>query len=502
MQRSTVFTRRYWTRLAAVLLIVVTAPAAASTDRADSEGRLNLLVVLTEDQGPYLSFLDTPGLSTPNMDRLVAEGVYFHRAYVAYPVCSPSKAAMYTGMYSHANGLIENTNNIFKPASEMTPAERSLPIYSRVQIRRPLVTLVQVLDRAGYYMGVSGKLHVAPNEKFPYDEWFKPNNYERTKQFIEAAERADRPWFFFCNIQAPHRPFRDGDKVGLTVDADAVEVPPFLPDTPAVRQDWAEYMDYIEVADRQLGDVMRAVEESGEADRTVILFMSDHGPPYHRGKMSLHQFGLHVPFALAGPGVARGVETQAMVSGVDVLPTVLDLLGLPIPSQVQGESVADVARDGAVAADAGRGVVFANVHHMGQRRDDGMQERSAFDGRWKLIFRDKPNEARVVNSDLEHFELRLADGRVLPWRNRVYRDIVERRNEFPDAYRWLARIDHKKFGVRLPRFELYDLQDDPWEFNNLASDPRYASQLTRLKRVLRDHLRATSDRYVDLSLLN
>ncbi|MEM8494438.1 MAG: sulfatase-like hydrolase/transferase, partial [Planctomycetota bacterium] len=425
-----------------------------------------------------------------------------HHGYVAYPVCSPSKAAMYTGMHSHANGLIENTNNVFKPAEQMSQAERNLSVYSRVQIRKPLITLTQLLDHAGYYSGVSGKLHVAPNEKFPYDEWFKPNNYARTKQFLANANSAEQPWFFFCNIQAPHRPYRDGDKVELTVEASEVELPPFLPDTPAVRQDWTEYMDYIEVADQQLGEVMRAVEEIGDPQNTVILFMGDHGPPYHRGKMSLHQFGLHVPFALVGPCVAEGVETDAMVSGVDVFPTLMDLLDLPIPSQIQGVSVAEVATEGQTGHDAGRPAVFANIHHMGQQRDDGMQERSAFDGRWKLIFRDKPNEARVVNSDLEHFELRLPDGRVLPWRNRVYRDIIERKEEFPEAYHWLARIDHKKFGIELPMFELYDIEADPWEFENLAGDPRHARELERMKAVLRDHLKTTGDLYVDLSLFD
>lgn len=491
----------HWRRCFGMVGLAVAAMIGPLVATGEPGDRPNLLFVLTEDQGPYLSYLNTPGLETPHMDRVAAAGVYFNRGFVAYPVCSPSKAAIYTGVYNHANGLIENTQNFFKPADQLTDAERNSPVYARVTIRDPLITLTQVLKHAGYYSGVSGKLHVSPNEKFPYDEWFVPNNYERTTRFLANAEKAGKPFFFFSNIQAPHRPYRNGDKVALTVDAADVELPAFLPDTPAVRQDWAEYLDYIEVADGQLGDVLRAVEEAGELDNTLIVFMGDHGPPYHRGKMSLHQFGLHVPFAIAGPGVAEGVRTDAMVSGVDVFPTLMELLDLPIPRQIQGESLAGVAREGKAELADGRKFVFGEILHHGQQRDDGMQERSVYDGRWKLIFRDKPDQPRVVNSDLEHFELRVPDGRVFPWRNRVYREIVERNDEFPEAFKWLARIDNQKFGTALPMFELYDLEADPWEFHDLAKDDAFADQLTRLKQVLREHLKDTGDRYVDLSLL-
>ena len=478
--------------IAAVAFLLGVAPAAAQ-----EVSRPNVLFVLTEDQGAQLSFLGTAGLETPNMDRVARNGIYFNRAYVAYPVCSPSKASIYTGTYCHTNGMIGNTNNFFVPADQLTPAQRNAPVYSRMSVGENLHTLTEILRDAGYHTAVSGKLHVAPNEKFPYDEWFRPNNYARTKEMVENAQKAHKPFFFFANIQAPHRPFRDSDEVEIGVDPAAVELPALLPDTPVTRKDWAEYLDYCEVADEQLGEVLRAIIEANEIQNTLIVFMGDHGPAYHRGKMSLYQFGLNVPFAIAGPGVPGGRTTDEMISGVDVMATLLELLDLPVPSQNQGQSMATLVRGEPGAT--GREHVFAEIMHDGQRIDDGMQERSVFDGRYKLIYRNQNVGERDVNSDLKFFVLELPDGRRLQWHNRVYDEIVKEKDEFPDAYRRLTEIDPQTYGVTLPTFELYDTEADPDEFDNLAGKPEVAEIESRLRGVLSAWVRDTDDRYVDAS---
>ncbi len=486
-------------RLALVLLglglLALNAPASATQEADAAEKQPNILFVLTEDQGAQLSYLGTPGLETPNMDRVAKGGIYFERMYVAYPVCSPSKASIYTGTYCHTNGMIGNTNNFFVPADQLTPGQRNAPVYSRVQVKDRLVTLTEILRDAGYHTAVSGKLHVAPNEKFPYDEWFKPNNFGRTSQMIATAHAADKPFFFFANIQAPHRPFRNSDQIEIGVDLDDVVLPAFLPDTPASRKDWAEYLDYCEVADNQLGEVLRAVDEAGEMENTLIVFMGDHGPAYHRGKMSLYQFGLNVPFAIAGPGIKGGRKTDEMVSSVDVMATLLELLNMPVPAQSQGRSVAGLVRgtDGA----EGRANAFAEVIHDGQQHDNGMQERSVFDGRHKLIYRNIIQGQRDVNSDLKFWVLELPDGRRFPWHNRVYDDIVKRKNEYPRAYRLLTEIDPQSFGVTLPKFELYDTQSDPDEFDNLTGTPEVAEVERELKATLRQWAIDTEDRFID-----
>ena len=477
------------------LLCCPASPAAAQTTKpADAAKRPNILFVLTEDQGPHLSFLGTPGLDTPNMDRLARAGVYFDRAYVAYPVCSPSKASIYTGTYAHTNGMLSNTQNFFVPAEKLTPAQRNNGIYQRCSVKPELATMTEILKDAGYYSAVSGKLHVAPNEKFPYDEWFKPNDREHTAAFLADAKKAGKPFFFFSNIQSPHRPFPNSDEVKIDVDPAAVELPPYLPDTPVARQDWAEYLANCEVADKQLGDVMAALDEAGVTDNTIIIFMGDHGPGYHRAKMTLYQTGLQVPLAISGPGVPQGVRTDEMVSEVDLLPTLMNLLDLPVPDNQQGQSFAGLVRGEPGAK--GRQRVFAEVIHGGQTTDDGMQERSIFDGRFKLIYRENRDRPRDVNTDLKYFVFVAPNGNKYPWHNRVYDEIVKNKDEYPKQFALLEQIDPQSFGVTPPKFELYDTQSDPDEFENVSGESAYAADEARLKGELRQWLIDTNDRFV------
>lgn len=479
--------RSVWHAAIAALLLLLGIPAAGGD-------RPNVLFVLTEDQGQHLSYLGTPGLETPNMDRIARRGTYFTRAYCSYPVCSAAKAALFTGHYGTTTGLVDNTQNFFVPAGQLTDAQRSSKVYSRIRIADRFPTLIEVLKQDGYHLAVSGKLHLSPNEKFPYDEWFRVAGRDRVGKMIASAKAADKPFFFLCNIQAPHRPYRNSDNEAIGVDPSGVELPAFLPDTPVTRKDWAEYLDYCEVADQRIGAVLKALEDHGVMQNTLIILMGDHGPAYHRGKMSLYQFGLNVPLAFAGPGVPEGVKTDAMFAGVDMMPTLLDMLGIK-PPRTTGMSLAGVVRGEAGAKQ--RKHVFSLIAHQAQQTDNGMQERSVFDGRWKLIFRNSTTKPRTVNSDLKYWLLELNDGRKLGWRNRVYDEIVRRKDEFPDAYRMLSEIDNRSLNGRLESYELYDTLNDPNEFSNLARNPEHRGELRRLKRTLRQWVERTDGRFLD-----
>jgi N-sulfoglucosamine sulfohydrolase len=270
--------------------------------------RPNLLFILTEDQGAHLSFLGTPGLRTPHMDALARSGMYFEQAFVAYPVCSASKAAIYTGLHNHSNGLLNNTPNFHKPAARLTPADRNHPLYVRNRVRENLPTLVERLHAAGYYQGVTSKLHVAPNEKFPYDEYIVPTNHTVAARFIARAHQAGKPWHLFFNVSASHRPYPNSDKVKIRVDPAEVKLPAYLPDTPVVRQDWAEYLAAIERTDAIVGEGLAALRESGAEANTIVVFLGDHGPPFPHGKMTLYDLGLRTPLIIRAPGAKNGVR--------------------------------------------------------------------------------------------------------------------------------------------------------------------------------------------------
>lgn len=448
--------------------------------------RPNVLFLLTEDHGPHLSLLGTPGLSTLNIDALAATGVYFDRAFVVYPVCSASKAALYTGLYSHVNGLMGNVRNTFKPAHERA-ADEFFPARQTAQIRDEFPTLVEILHEAGYYTGVARKLQVQPIEKFPYDEFIGREISNPVPGFIRRANREGKPWFLMRTIGSTHRPFPNSDERAIGVDPRVVALPKFLPDTPIVRKDWAEYLAAIELADEQVGNAIEALRLSDEAANTIVVLMGDHGPAFQRGKMSLHDFGVHVPLVFSGQTLSAGIMSHAVVTELDVMPTLLDLLGLQQPALQHGVSLRSVLEGRPRLGE--REFVFAELAHRLPNIVQGMQERSVYDGRYRLIVRERWRQARVVNADLREWKR---------WRNRSYDETVRQQRRFPLQFRLLAEIDPARLGGSPPRLELYDTIEDPDEVENLAADAGAEPNLRRLFAALARWTAATGDPYVRL----
>ena len=442
----------------------------------------NILFILTEDQGTQTGFLGTPGLQTPAMDSLARTGVSFKNAFVAYPVCSASKACIYTSLHNHTNGILNNTENFHKPASELTPAERKKPAYSNNHIHENIPTLVERLQEAGYYQGVTHKLHVSPNEKFPYDEFIQATNGATLTGFIERAKKAGKPWHLFYNIPNSHRPYPNSDKVKIRVDPAKVKLPAYLPDTPVVRKDWAEYLAGIEAADALIGQALEALKASGDAATTIVIFLGDHGPTFQHGKMTLYDLGLRTPLVIHAPGLKAGIRTDALASELDLTPTLLDLIGLaPLP-KTHGISLKPLL---AGTEDAkGHEFIFAEIANRGLLTQ-GMQERSVFDGRWKLIYRENLQPAwRQVNADSKEFKI---------WGNRTYAETVIHKDKFPEPYRILAEMDPQSLSGKVPAIEFYDLKSDPDEMRNLAGAAESQPKLKRLYAALRKWVDETAD---------
>jgi len=442
----------------------------------------NVLFILTEDSG-HLSFLGTPGLATPNMDALARSGVYFKNFFVAYPVCSPSKAAIYTGLASHENGILNNTQNYFKPASKLTSAEQRNHIYVSNRIHAEIPTWVERLHEAGYYQGIFGKLHVAPLEKFPYDEYCKTYRGQDVAAFIARAAKTGRPWHLFDNVEISHRPFTDSNRHPIQVNPADVKLPAFLADTPKIRQDWAEYLDAIEKADSYVGEALAALRASGQESNTIVICMQgDHGAAFPHGKMTLYDFGLRVTMSLNCPGLTHPGVSESLVSELDFAPTLLDLLGLPPLPKSDGISLRPVLKNPAVPVHQ---YIFAEISDEGSLPNDGMQERSVFDGRWHLIYREKLKPAwRQVQADSRDWKV---------WRNRTYDDTVKFKKQFPAQYEILAEMDPQTLGGRVKPVELYDLQTDADEMHDLAHAAGCRAELERLYATLRDEVRATQD---------
>ncbi len=443
----------------------------------------NILFMLTEDNSSQLSFVGTPGIQTPSLDALAKSGVYFNNAFVAYPVCSSSKAAIYTGLPNHVNGLLNNTPNFHMPAAKLTPAQRNNSLYKSNRIKESIPTLIERLRDAGYYQGVTHKLHVAPNEKFPYDEFIPHNASNVVAGFIQRAVKAGKPWHLFYNIPNSHRPFPNSDKVKIRVNLAEVKLPAFLPDTPVVRQDWADYLAAIEEADEVVGQAIDALRASGQETNTIVICLGDHGPAFPHGKMTLYDFGLRTPLTIRVPWLKGGFRTDALASELDLAPTLLNLLGLaPLP-EIQGNSLKPVLAGEPGAK--GHEYIFAEISDRGPLPNNGMQERSVCDGRWHLIYREKLTPPwRQVQSDSKDWK---------PWGNRVYDETVKFKHKFPEQYRILAEMNPQELGGKVPSLEFYDLMTDPDEMDDLAGGMKHRAELERVYAALKKWVEETAD---------
>lgn len=445
------------------------------------EQRPNILFILTEDQGAHMGALGMTDVKTPHMDALAASGALFRRAYVGYPVCSASKACIMTGLHSHTNGLVNNTNNYLKPAAKLTEAEKKAPPYLHSRIRSKGATMVEVLAAQGYHTAVCGKLHIAPNERFPYND-FIPKAGSKQALTAVISRAAGRPWFLLHNSTTyTHRPFVNSEKQPITIDPAKVKLPAHLPDTPVARRDWAEYLDGVQHNDQIVGEVMATLRESGQEANTLVIFMGDHGPAYQHGKMTPFHLGLHIPLVIRLPG-GKPLVSDALVSELDLLPTLLDLLGIQYASPLHGISLSPLLE---AKPDAkGHDFIFSEVSGRSLNQQRGMEERSVIDATHQLIVRSHLDEPKVINADLRDMK---------PWINRIYGETVRVKAQFPEAFRILQEMDPHALGGKPPLIELYDLQSDPDELHNLAADPAQRAHLERLYAALRQWHADTQD---------
>jgi N-sulfoglucosamine sulfohydrolase len=209
--------------------------------------------------------------------------------------------------------------------------------------------------------------------------------------------------------------------------------------------------------------------------------MGDHGPAYPHGKMSPFHLGLHVPLIIHLPGAAPLVS-EALVSELDLLPTLVDVLGLHYDSPLHGISLRPLVEGRAEAK--GHDFIFSEVSGRSLNQPVGMEERSVLDATHQLIVRAKLNEPRVINADLRDMK---------PWLNRIYGEIVRVKDSNPEPWRILSEMDPRKLGGKPPAIELYDLKNDPDELHNLASDPAQQPQLQKLYSALKKWSSETRD---------
>ena len=302
-----------WT-LALLVFLAFSGPVSGG---ASSDG-MHVVWIIADDMGPQLGCYGTPGVRTPNLDRLAAEGMRFTNAFSSAPVCSSSRSAIITGMHQSAINAHQH-RTISKPP--LPDGIAPLPV---------------ILAEAGV-SSFNGNFNLGKPGKRDYNfAWSGPALYAGNDWATGAREDPDDRQRFFQQVQIfePHRRFR---KNTVPAREMVLEVPSWLPDTPLVRADEAGYLESIEVLDRKVGRILQRIDSAGETERTVVIFLGDHGRPQVRSKQWLYNAGLHVPLIIRWPGVVpAGVLNEELVCLVDLAPTTLAVMGVDVPDWMHG----------------------------------------------------------------------------------------------------------------------------------------------------------------------
>jgi N-sulfoglucosamine sulfohydrolase len=298
---------------------------AASAALAQARPK-NILLIVADDLGRNLGCYGDPNARTPHLDRFAAEGTRFDNAFATTASCSPSRSVMLTGLYNHTNGqygLAQGEHNF--------------------HLRANVVPLARTLKQSGYRTGVIGKFHVNPASAFAWDlraegDSFDPEKLNATtRQFLNTA--GTTPWYLHIGFGDPHRGPGGRFRVDKPAfDAAQLRVPSYLPDTPQTRADLADYYTAIERFDRGVGLLRQTLQQTGQLDNTLLVIISDNGPPMPNAKTTLYDAGVRLPMLVRAPGVSPSVQ-RAMVSFTDLVPTFLDWSGAQHPAKLPGRSV-------------------------------------------------------------------------------------------------------------------------------------------------------------------
>lgn len=430
----------------------------------------NLLLITADDLGPLLGCYGDKAIRTPNLDALAARGRLFDNAYVAQASCSPSRSAMFTGLYPHANGQYGLLN-----------AGAGFELHE--PLRRQ--TIPALLKQAGYRTGILGKLHVGPEASFPFDARLRADTRDVRAAAAEAGKflRGNGPFFLMANYSDPHVQGRSPRPPAEAFPTQYMGVPetplkigevPPLPfqqiDTSEQVERVTQYYNAVMRFDAAVGLLLAELVAAGHADDTVILLVGDHGPPFFRGKTSCYEGGVKVPMLAVWPGVfPAGERSPALVSTVDLLPTLLDAAGLPVPEGLHGRSLRHTLEPA-----LHREFLATEFHFHGSA--PFYPRRSIRDTRYKLIHNLRAGQAKPTTG---------IDG-----------DTAYRMGQLPPfAGNRIGKAFER--AANPPEFELYDLQADPWEFDDLAADPAHAATLARMQQALLDWRRRTNDPLLD-----
>jgi len=409
----------------------------------------NIVIIICHDLGRHLHSYGIDEVNSPNIDQLAERGVKFTNAFCTAPQCSPSRASLFTGRYPHSNGVMGLAHSHF--GWELHDEERHL---------------VQILNDAGYFTAGLGILHethtldrIGFDTILPYnDSWKSDELTSSAVQFIENHAGQESPFYLQVGYVEPHRRPYGFDAPPDTENG--VYIPPYLVDEYTARQDFAHFQGAIRQVDKSIGRLVSALDTNGLTEDTLIVFTTDHGIPFPRAKCSLTDAGLETALILHYPAAGWVLDdVDSMVSNIDILPTLVELLALDIPANVEGRSF------------------------LLQLRDEAYSERDAIFG--EMTFHDYCDPRRCIRTNDYKLIVNFTAAPSFMDPSQQWRPQTITKHPVDPAFAY-----H-------PPVELYDLRNDPQEFENLAEDEAFEAVRKDHLRRLREWMQSTSDPLLD-----
>lgn len=416
----------------------------------DAEARPNVLWVCAEDMSPHMGCYGETTIETPNIDRLAREGARFTRAFITAPVCSPSRSAMVTGMYQTTIGAHNHRSSRDEIKIRLPEDIRLIPQYFR---------------EAGYYTANGGMQAGNFPDKVP---WGKTDyNFVWSRNAVYDApdwsgREPGQP--FFAQLQL-HGGKNRGAKVPNPVDPADVNLPPYYPDHPVLRQDWAQYLNSVIQTDVEFGQIMARLEAEGVADNTIVFFWTDHGISHIRDKQFLYEGGIHIPLIVRGPGIDPGTVRDDLVEHIDIPATSLQSAGVPMPGHLQGRALF-------AAEYRPRQYVFAARDRCDETVDRIRCVRTTRHKYIRNCFPERPHTQ--YNQYKDHKQI-----------------MITMRELYAEGK--LDAAQARPFLPTRPPEELYDLEEDPYELNNLADSLQHQGMLDELRAGLDAWIGETGD---------
>jgi arylsulfatase A-like enzyme len=459
------------------LLLLCALLLAGLTVRAADSARPNILFIIFDDWNgsTHAGAYGCDWIKTPNFDRIAKEGVLFSHAFTSNPKCSPCRASILTGRNTWQLKEAVSHNGMFPDGFETYP---------------------DLLEKAGYEPGLTGKgwgpgdfktlAHRTRNPAGPsFDGLTNPvpatgisridyaGNFDA---FLKKRDKA-KPFCFWMGFHEPHRPYEYGSGLRLGKKLEDVKVPPFLPDTKIVRTDLLDYAVEVEWGDQQIGRALKALEEAGELDNTLVVVTSDHGMPFPYVKGQLHEDAFHLPLAIRWPKMIKpGRVVEDFINVRDFAPTYMELAGLKPHPQMTGRSFVDVLRSEKSGwIDEKRDVMLAGKerHDIGRFNDMGYPVRVLRTRDFLYVHNWQPERWPAGDPETDY-------GNVDP-------------SPSKEVIKALGGYFYElSLGKRQPD-ELYRLSDDPSCVHNLANDLAFKDKMMELQYQMMSLLKEDED---------